>query len=103
MLSGLSPDSRDVTHIFGLFRVPRIVCRLHPRPDTRAVAKKLAEPNRDSRRHRLSFLQDVVKMLTRNPEQPGDFRLGTTGGRYDFIAKQRTGMSWAAVLPRFAA
>src|SRR3981081_4822247 len=81
ILSGLRLDGRDVTDVFGPLRMPGIVSGLHPRPDSRAVAKKLTEPNSDGRGHRLSFLQDVVKMLTRNSEQAGAFRLGQAGWR----------------------
>src|ERR1700723_3556822 len=94
--SGLGFDGRDVTDIFGAFRVPSVVGGLHPGPDSRSIAKKLAKPNCNGRRHRLSLLQDVVKMLARNPEQAGDLRLGPTGGWNDIFAKQRTGMSRAA-------
>ena len=38
-------------------------------------------------RYRLSFLQDVVQMLARNPKQSGDLRLGAAGGRNNVIAK----------------
>ena len=86
-----------MTDVLGSLRMPRIVGGLHPRPDSRAIAKKLAEPNRDRWRYRLSFLQDVVKMLARNPEQSGDFRFGPAGGGKNVLAKQRTGMSGAAV------
>src|SRR5580693_2230075 len=79
--SGLCLDGRDVSDIFCPLRMPGIMGRLHPGPDARAVAKKLAKPNRDGCGHRLSFLQDVVKMLARNPEQSGDLRLGPPGGR----------------------
>src|SRR5258708_34310595 len=86
-------DGRNSTHIFGSLRMPRIVGGLHPGPDSCAVAKELAEPNRDGRRYRLLFLQDVVEMLARNPEQSGDFRLSAAGGRNNVIAKQRSGVS----------
>src|ERR1700736_6105721 len=98
ILGGLCLDGRDVTDVFGSLSMPGIVSGLHPGPDSRAVAKKLAEPNRYGRGHRLPFLQDVVKMMARNPEQSGDLRLGPAGGRNNVIAKQRTGMSGAAVL-----
>ena len=97
LLSGLGLDGRDVADIFGALRMPGIVRGLHPGPDSRDVAKELAQPNCDGRGHRLSFLHDVLKMLARNPEQAGDLRLGSAGGRNNVIAKQRTGMSWATV------
>src|ERR1700687_1748360 len=81
ILGGLCLDGRDVTDVFDSLRMPGIVSGLHSRPDSRAVAKKLAEPDRYGRGHRLPLLQDVVKMLARNPEQSGDFRLGPGGGR----------------------
>src|SRR6202041_915355 len=94
--SGLGFDGRDVSDIFGAFRVPSVVGGLHPGPDSRPVAKKFAEPNCNGWRHRLSFLQDVVEVLARNPEQAGDLRLGAAGGWNNVIAKQRTWMSRAA-------
>jgi hypothetical protein len=87
-----------VTYILGSFRMPGIVSGLHPGPDSCAIAKKFAEPHCNGCRHRLSFLQDVVKMLARYPEQFGDFRLGSARGRNNFIAEQRAGMGRAAVL-----
>src|SRR5258708_17014235 len=76
--------------------MPGIVSSLHPGPDSRTVAEKLAKPNRDGWGYRLSFLQHVVKMLARNSEQPGDLGLGAAGGRNNVIAKQRPGMSGTA-------
>src|SRR5258706_7410423 len=96
VLGGLRPDRRNSADIFGSLCMPAIVSSLHPRPDSRAIAKQLAEANRDGRGNRLSFPQDVVKMLARNPQQAGDFRLGPAGGRDDVIAKQRPGMSRTA-------
>ena len=86
-----------MTDVFGSLRMPAIVSSLHPRPDPRAVAKKLAEPDRDARRYRLPLPQDVVKVLARNPKKSGYLRLGPAGGRHNVIAKQRTGMSRATV------
>src|SRR6202158_5245568 len=83
--------------VFGALCMPGIVSGLHPGPDSRPVAKKLAEPNRYGRGYWLSFLQDVVKMLARNSEQSGDLRLGPTGGWDDVIPKHRTGMRRAAI------
>src|SRR5260370_33465643 len=97
-LGGVRLDGRDMTDVFGSPCMPGIVGGLHPGPDSRAVAKKLPEPDRDRWRHRLSFLQDIVKMLARNPEQSGDLRLGPTGSWDDVIPKQRTGMRRAAIL-----
>jgi hypothetical protein len=77
--------------------MPSIVGGLHPSPDSRTVAKELAEPNCDSGGYWFSFVQDVVKMLARNPEQSRDFSLGPAGGRNNIIAKQRPGVSRAAV------
>src|SRR5882672_9608692 len=93
-----SLDGRNATDILGPFRVPRIVGALHPGPDPRAVAEKLAEADRDGRRYRLSFPQDAVQALTRNSEQAGDLGLGPAGSRNNIIAKYRTGMAGAAVL-----
>src|SRR5467141_1976083 len=98
VLGGLRPDRRNSADIFGSLCMPGIVSSLHPRPDSRAIAKKLAEANRDGRRHRLSLPQDVVEVLARNPQQAGDFRLGPAGRRDDVIAKQRPRMSRTAVL-----
>src|SRR5712671_3136047 len=81
--SGLCLDGRDVTDILGPLRMPGIVSGLHPRPDSRAIAEKLAEANRNGRGYRLFFLQDVVKMLARNPEQSGNLRLGPASGGND--------------------
>src|SRR5437763_14268861 len=93
---GPSLDGRDATDILGPFCMPRIVGALHPGPDSRAVAEKLAEAYRDGGRYRLSFSQDVVKVLARNSEQPGDLGLGPAGSRNNVIAKQRAGMGGAA-------
>src|SRR5258705_13266830 len=97
-LGGLRPDGRNSADIFGSLCIPGIVSSLHARPDSGAIAKKLAEANRDGRRHRLSLPQDVVKVLARNSQQAGDFRLGPAGRRDDVIAKQRPRMSRTAVL-----
>jgi hypothetical protein len=59
--------------------MPGIVGGLHSRPNSRAVAKKLAKPDRYGRGNRLFFPQDIVEMLTGNPEQPGYLRLGPAG------------------------
>src|SRR6266436_4751268 len=98
VLGGLCLVGRYATDILGSLCMPGIVGGLHPRPNSRAVAEKLAEPDRHGRGHRLFFLQDIVKMLTRNPKQSGNFRLGAAGGWNNLIAKQRSGMSGAAVL-----
>ena len=86
-LGGIALDGRDLAYVFGPLCLPGIVSGLHPRPDSRTIPEKLAEAYRDGRRYRLSFLQHVVQMLTRNPEQSGDLCLGAAGGRNDVIAK----------------
>src|ERR1700694_1567447 len=95
---GLGLDGWDMTNVFSALRMPRIVSGLHPRPDSRPVSKKLAETDRDGRRHRLPFLQDIVKMLARNREKSGNLRLGPAGGWNNIIAKQGAGMSRAAIV-----
>src|SRR6267143_2321202 len=67
--SRLCLDGRDLTDVLGALRLPRIVSGLHSGPDSRSVAKKLAEPHRHGRGYRLFFLEDIVKMLPRNPDQ----------------------------------
>jgi len=49
MSGSLGLDGRDVTDILGAFRVPGIVCSLHPGPDPGPIAKKLAQPDGDGR------------------------------------------------------
>jgi hypothetical protein len=51
-LSGPGLSGRDMTDVLGSLRMPRVVGGLHPRPDSRAIAKRLAEPNRDGWRYR---------------------------------------------------
>src|SRR5258708_7886220 len=98
VLGGLRPDGRNSADIFGSLCIPRIVSSLHARPDSRAIAKKLAEADRDGRRHRLFLPQDVVKVLARNPQQSGDFRLGPAGRRDEVTAKRRPRLGRAAGL-----
>src|SRR2546425_795312 len=76
---GFSLDGWNATDVFGSLRMPRIVCALRPGPDSGAVTEELAEAHRDVGRYRLSFPQDVVKVLTRNSEQAGDLGLGAAG------------------------
>src|SRR5579872_349450 len=96
--SGPHLDGRNTAYVFGSLCMPRIVSGLHSRPDSGAVAKELAEPDRDRRGHRFSFLQDIVEMLARNREQSGDLGFGPTGSRNNVVAKQRAGMGRAPVL-----
>src|SRR3984957_6752581 len=94
---GLGFDGWNMTNVFAALRMPRIVSGLHSCPDPRTVSKKLAETYCDGRRHRLPFLQDIVKMLARNREKSGNLRLGPAGGWNNIIAKQGAGMSRAAI------
>src|SRR5580658_954557 len=63
---GLDPNGRDLANVFRAFRMPRIVSGLHACPDAGTVSDKRGAAKRACWRHRLSFLQNIVKMLTRN-------------------------------------
>ena len=49
--------------------MPGIVSGLHAHPNCGAVAKQLAEPNRNRRRNRLAFAQNVMEMPAGNTEK----------------------------------
>lgn len=68
---------------------------LHAHPNSGAVAKKLAEPNRYGRRHRFALTQDIVEMLARDAEQLGDLGFGPPCGWNHILAQQSAGMGRA--------
>src|SRR3954452_20330296 len=62
-LCGSGTKRGNSAHILFAFGVPSIVSRLHADPDPGAVAKQLAESNRNRRGDRLALAQNVVEML----------------------------------------
>jgi hypothetical protein len=49
VLSGLCLDGRYVADILGSLRMPGVIGGLHPRPNSCAIAKKFAKPDRYGR------------------------------------------------------
>src|SRR5450631_2153000 len=68
-LCGSRTERGNPAHILFAFRVPRIVSRLHAYPNSRAISKQLAEPNRNGRRDRLALAQNVIEMLPGNTQK----------------------------------
>jgi hypothetical protein len=93
-LCGSRVDCRNPAHILFAFRAPRIVSRLHAHPNPSAVSEQLAEPNRNSRRDRLSLAQNIIEMLPRNTEKPRDLGLSLAGRRYHVLPQQGAGVGW---------
>jgi hypothetical protein len=77
--------------------MPRVIRGLHSSPNPSAVAKELAEPNGNSWRNWLTLIQNVVKVLARNSDETGNFRLAPPGGRDQFVAKQCARMRRAPI------
>lgn len=96
-LRGRPAQCRDGAHILLAFRVPGIVRGLHTHPDSCAVPKQLAEPDRNSRRDRLALSQYVIEVLAGNAEKLRNFRLRPAGCRDYVLSQQRPGMGRAAV------
>src|SRR5690606_8943204 len=65
-------------------------------PNACAIAKQLAEPNRDRGGHRLTLFEDVVEVLAGDAEQRCNLGLALAGRR-DHFAQQCTGMRRAPI------
>jgi hypothetical protein len=54
------------------FRIPSIICALHSRPDSGAIAEQFTEPDSNGRGNRFALVEDIVEMLAGDTKQGGD-------------------------------
>ena len=77
----------------------KIVSLLEIEPEIGTVSTQLPQPQSHARSHRLPFLKNVVKRLTRHAEQLGDLSLRTIERRQNIHAQKLAGMhGWQAAL-----
>ena len=81
VLRRISAEGRNFADILFALGDPCIVRGLHAHPDSRAIAKQFAEPNRHGRRDRLALAQNIVEMLAGDAEELCDLGLGPASRR----------------------
>ena len=79
------------------FRIPSIICALHSRPDSSAIAEQLTEPDGDGRGNRFALVEDILEMRAGDPKQGGDLAPGLAGRRDHILAQQFAWVSRAPV------